>query len=235
METEPEQTGLSASYNGVGQGASPRDIYRLVNDCAAVVHGSCGVRGENEVCGIKLRQLLDDLETVLSDSEAYQYTVLAASVCLPEQNQPWRYHPLLDTSLLRAGLLTLFRFAPVPLHDHPGACGVQKVLSGKVRVGSYDFGHQTEGSRHLVRLDQRATREITAGESTCYHRQSGNLHELASIAPRSVLLSLTFRPHQPQQRYWYFPAHGLPAGNQTLFNRLRKPTRLGDRRLVERF
>ena len=210
------------------------DLEQLQATCAAITGAVGGDENAEAPGDAEITRLFSELEQALTSRQDFQHAVLSASVCLPQQERPWRFLPLLDMPTLRAGVLTLFRFGPVPLHDHPGAYGMQRVLSGRVRVGCYEQGVVSEESERLVWLARTAAHELSAGESSCYFPERGNLHELVSLSSRSVLLTMTIRPCREQERSWYFPVNGFLPVEHGLFNRLKKATRVGERRRADR-
>ena len=158
----------------------------------------------------------------LSGQTHYQQILEEAYSFAPHHEKPWRHQPLIDTPHLRVGLLTVFRFSSIPLHDHPGACGLQKVLSGKIRVGHYDQESGLENSERVVWLNRKAVRDYAAGESACYHRDSGNVHQVTSLDSKSILLNMVVRPYDEKKRSWYFPVTGFIPKERDLYVRVSK-------------
>lgn len=210
------------------------DLEQLAATCTAISGAVSEERDDGAPRDSEIAMLFRELEQALTGRQEFQHAVLAASVCLPQEGRPWHYLPLIEMPVLRAGIVTLFRFAPIPLHDHPGAYGVQRVLSGRVRFGCYEHAPAAMENERVVSVGRAAKHELCAGGSSCYYPDRGNLHELLSLSARSVLLSMTIRPCREQDRSWYFPVNGFLPAEHGLFNRLKKPTRVGERRAAER-
>lgn len=200
---------------------SPEQLRPVVSAATALAGTDCGADRRNEHCDAALHRLLDRLRELLAQRQAFSQALATASTCAPCQAHPWRYQTMVDSPRLRAGLLTLFRFAPIPLHDHPGACGAQRVLSGRVQIERYDHSAGAGQSPQVVWLERTAEEDLTSGGSACFHRGSGNLHRLESLTARSVLLSVMIRPHQDGERAWYFPVHGFLPSKRGLYTRVK--------------
>ena len=107
-------------------------------------------------------------------------------------------------------------------------------LEAMIRTGGVAYEMLRPIRLYDLWLARTAAHELSAGESSCYFPERGNLHELASLSSRSVLLTMTIRPCLEQERSWYFPVNGFLPVEHGLFNRLRKPTRVGERRSADR-
>ncbi len=204
---------------------SPEQLRPVVSAATALAGIGCGADGRNEHCDAALHRLLDGLREWLVQRPAFSLALETALACAPCQAHPWRYQTMIDSPLLRAGLLTLFRFAPIPLHDHPGACGAQRVLFGRVQIERYDHSAGAGQSPRVVWLERTAEQDFTSGGSASFHRGSGNLHQLKSLTARSVLLSVLIRPHQDGGRAWYFPVNGFLPSERGLYTRVKNHPR----------
>lgn len=223
--------GQQKSAMGFGREADCRrflsqDLEFLQQTTAAVAELGCVGGDSVNRCEVELLQLLERIQSCLSVTDDYQQALRSAHHCSPRSDRPWRFNSLIDTPQLRVGLLTLFRFAAIPLHDHPGSCGVQWLLSGKVRVCNYDLEPGDKNGRRLVSLNRAVANEYQDGETASFHQQSGNLHEISSISARSVLLSLMVRPYDERDRSWYFPVSPFSETPRGLFTRVNKPHRV---------
>ena len=185
----------------------------------------CAEMGSGLPCGAGLPALLSEIQDKLSEQARYQQLLEQADSCSPSLERSWQNQPLIDTPQLRVGLLTVFRFSSIPLHDHPGACGLQKVLSGRIRVTHYDQESGLENSERVVWLNRKAVREYAVGELAFYYRHSENLHEVTSVSTKSILLNMVVRPYDEKKRSWYFPVTGFLPRERDLYFRLSKSSR----------
>jgi len=164
--------------------------------------------------------LARELSREIRDLAPCREALFRAETCQPSA-RPSRFQPLLETQRLRLGLLTLFRFSRVPIHDHPGAYGAQIVLSGRARVQQYErLADQGPRSR-LARLERRADRLLGAGQGAAYTPYRLNIHEFQASTPRCVLLNLMVRPPNPKRRTWYFAVDAFGSGPSGLYASVR--------------
>ncbi len=210
--TEISETGLRQFLiHGLGDRGAL--LSSLVREC-------CSDTESREGCGQLLAQSVLDLSEELSSHREYRSAVEAASSCDPSESQPWCFHLLSEAPVFRIGLLTLFRFAPIPIHDHPGAYGAQLVLSGKARVRQYERQGEPHRNPHIVTLDRVTDQELSAGDCSSYSDCDRNLHELDAMTNRCVLLSLMVHPHREAPRSWYFPAALYGRGRRGVYSRV---------------
>ena len=168
----------------------------------------------------RLVRLVRNLNREIRDLPAYRRALLQAETCQPS-TRPSRFQPLVETKRLRLGLLTLFRFSRVPIHDHPGAYGAQIVLVGRARVQQYDrLADQGPRSR-LARLERRADRVLGANQGAAYTPKRLNIHELQASTPRCVVLTLMVHRPTPERRTWYFAVDAFGSGPRGLYARVR--------------
>ena len=173
-------------------------------------------------CNIVLQESITELYLNLMEYQKFHDTLDAANTCPPLENQPWNYHPLYNTSLLQVGLITLYRFIPIPLHDHPGAYGAQRVISGKVHIRQFHKPSDSEQKQSIVSLKTMTSHNLNKDESTTFQPDTANLHEMKSLSRHSILLSMMIHPCQPRERSWYFPMSFPAAGRERLYNRVKK-------------
>lgn len=150
----------------------------------------------------------------------YREALLRAETCQPS-TRPSHFQALVETPGLRLGFLTLFRFSRVPIHDHPGALGVQVVLTGRARVQQYEQLVDERPRGRLARLERRADRLLGPDQGAAYTPKRLNIHELQASTPRCVLLNLVVRPPKPESRTWYFAVDAFGSGPRGLYARVR--------------
>jgi hypothetical protein len=191
-----------------------------------------GFRGKDRdpQCGSSaLKRAAQSLHDELNTHQGYLDALESAARFAPRERRPWGWHPLIDTPFLRVDLISLHRFFSIPLHDHPNAWGAQRIVSGKVRIRQYQFAPDADQRHTLVSLGQVADRVLVKGENATFTPSFGNLHELESISPRCVVLSMMVNPYRPQDGSLYYQVPFTLRGNTGLYNRIRKrsATRVG--------
>jgi len=168
-----------------------------------------------------LSKSADELHKKLIKYQLFDNALTIARSCSPIENQLWSYQHLSTIKLLQIGLLTLFQDTSVPLHDHPGAYGIQYVISGKVHIKQYQYASDIEVKQSITALEKVAQNSLIKDEVSIFQPRIGNIHCLKSISKRSILLSVVLHPFSSQERSWYFPISALPASKEVLFSRVK--------------
>ena len=225
MDEETQKTSKHFGKQAGNQHCPIKDPRFLVRKATPVSGAQCAETGSSIQCDAGLLVLLSELQEKLSAQTGYQQLLEEAYSCSASHKKPWQHQPLIEAPHLRVALLTVSRFSAIPLHDHPGACGLQKVLSGRVRVSHYDRESVLENSGRVVWLNRKAVREYAEGESACYHWNSENLHEVTSLTSKSILLNMVVRPYDEKKRSWYFPVTDFLPKERNLYVRLSKSPR----------
>lgn len=187
-----------------------------------VLQDCCGKDCEPQGCSSALKREAQRLYDELNTNCRYFDALESATRFSPRDRQPWGWHPLIDTPFLRVGLISLQRFFSIPLHDHPNAWGAQRVVSGEVRIRQYQFEPDADQRHTLVSLEQIADLVLIKGEISTFTPTLRNLHELESISPRCVMLSMMLNPYRPQDGSLYYQVPLTLRGNTGLYNRIRK-------------
>ena len=179
-----------------------------------------------EQCHHLLAENVRKMHQRLRSHGQFKAAIEAASACSPSVHHPWRFHLLGQSPLIRIGLLTIFKSSSIPLHDHPDSFGAQCVLAGEIRVRQYDQpGGLDERQKHVLTLSQPRDEVLGIGGFSTYLRDNRNIHELASIASRSVVLSLKIHPLQERERYWYCLAEGYSKSTDQVYTRVKQRSR----------
>lgn len=144
-----------------------------------------------------LRQLrLDTAEFDAAVNEAYE-----------SGNQYWIWQRLLKEKHINGGILNIERERLVPLHDHPGASGMVRIISGAAEVLQYDVvalrvGHDGNKIAELKRVSQQILRP---GDTALLTPDTGNIHALRAVSEQSSMLDFFIPPYQRSRRSWYEP------------------------------
>ena len=148
--------------------------------------------------GIQLLQQLDTTE------QAFQTAVQAA---YESGNRYWLWQRLTRASDINGGILTIEQGEDVPLHDHPGATGMVRVLTGEVEVWQFDrsvtsAAIETDAQAVLERVTHRILRP---GDTALLSPERGNIHALRARSKTCSMLDYFIPPYQRSKRTWYQP------------------------------
>ncbi len=164
----------------------------------------------------KLEQGVCTLYNHLARFGEFQELLAVAARSQPSTVQPWGWHPLVETEALRAGLLVVYRFGRIPLHDHPGAHGAQRVIAGRVRIQQFEEQPRFKPSGSLRSLKLTVDRELGEGGTASFAPDRRNVHGLETVWPRAVLLTATALPHREGERAWYYPVPLRPPDRSSI-------------------
>ncbi len=119
-------------------------------------------------------------------------------------NRFWLWQRLANENGLQGGILHVERGHDVPLHDHPGATGMLRVLSGTLEVWHFnDVSGNDEHDRVLQRVSRRT---LQAGDTAALLPEQGNIHALRALSKQCSMLDFFIPPYKRSQRNWYLPA-----------------------------
>ena len=119
----------------------------------------------------------------------------------------WGWKSVYENELGQAGLFSIYRNAPVPLHDHPETCGVLMVLQGEVEVERFtlDQSDRNNPVTGMVELKCIERRVLKPFELTWFGSDKGNIHGLHTRTEQSVMLKVQLPTREEKSRSWYFP------------------------------
>jgi len=147
------------------------------------------------VDGIGL-QILKDLDITTSEFEQ------AVDASYETGNRYWLWQRLIKEPQLNGGILTIDNNQLVQLHNHPGATGIVRIISGEAEVWQFDETAQHNGKVELQRISHRI---LKAGDTATLTPDSGNIHALRSISKECRMLDFFIPPYKRSQRSWYVP------------------------------
>jgi len=135
-------------------------------------------------------------------------------------NRHWLWQRMVKEPHLNGGVLTVTAEEDVPLHDHPGATGMLRVLTGKLEVRQYDLapGDGPDG-RGVVELHPVSLRTLGAGDTAFLLPDKGNIHSLRSAGARCSMLDFFVPPYRRRERSWYLPVADEVRPDGRLFAR----------------
>lgn len=122
------------------------------------------------------------------------------------RNKYWGWQPVYEDSLGKAGLFSIYKNAPVPMHDHPHSLGALMVVEGEVEVERFNLepGHEQGGSG-MVKLKRYDCKRLQAFDITWFSANEGNIHRMQSLSDQCVMLKIQLCAKQAADRSWYFP------------------------------
>ena len=146
-------------------------------------------------------QLLRQLDVTGSDfQEAVQSSYESG-------NRFWLWQRLTKESGIKGGILNIEQEQDVPLHDHPGATGMVRVLTGEVEVWQFD---RPESAPSVVANGQAVLERVThcvmrPGDIAMLSPDSGNIHALRARSKTCSMLDYFIPPYERSERTWFQP------------------------------
>jgi len=192
-----------------------------------LLDSNCRSRNDYRACESILMRGAHDILHDLNQRAEFHRTLNQAAICQPQKDKSWHWCVLSNTQLMRIGLVTVFRGSPIPAHDHPSSFGVQQVLTGNVHIRQYQPLVPFDQKHHLVSLQKISDCELGKDRNSMFTPDHCNIHEIESLTPRAVLLSILVHPFDPQNRSWFFPASLSESSNDKLYSRIRKRSAFG--------
>lgn len=121
-------------------------------------------------------------------------------------NRYWLWQRMIKGQNINGGILNIDRDQLVQLHDHPGAIGMVRIISGETEIWQFDVvakdKDKVEDNEELVRMDHRI---LKAGDMALLTPNKGNIHALRAISKECRMLDFFIPPYQRSQRSWYEP------------------------------
>jgi len=125
---------------------------------------------------------------------------------------PWDWFLLHQDEALRAGVIAVSPYRPVPAHDHPGASGILLMLEGHLIEHRYQLDTVDESVSGKVTLIAGETRYLDAGHYSIYLPDWNNVHSLSAMGRPAIALSIQLNPMQDSKRSWFLPVRDEMAG-----------------------
>lgn len=119
-------------------------------------------------------------------------------------NRYWLWQRLSLEKGVTGGILAIDRDQDVPMHDHPGATGMIRVLTGKVEVWQYDRSDLDASDGHAI-LELVSHRLLLPGDNAVLSPDRGNIHALRAHSKSCRMLDYFIPPYERSKRTWYRP------------------------------
>jgi hypothetical protein len=125
-------------------------------------------------------------------------------------NSYWLWQRMIKERNINGGILNIDSDRLVQLHDHPGATGVLRIISGEMEVWQYDQLKQGSeenktGEQRIVELELVSHKVMRAGDMAVLTPTNGNIHALRSISRECRMLDFFIPPYERHQRNWFEP------------------------------
>jgi len=119
-------------------------------------------------------------------------------------NRYWLWQRLIKDKNINGGILNINNSQLVQLHDHPGAIGMVRIISGEVEVWQFDEVMSSESNKisQLTRLSHKVLR---VGDTAILTPTKGNIHALKAVTKDCRMLDFFIPPYESSQRYWFEP------------------------------
>lgn len=127
----------------------------------------------------------------------------AAANAWESGNRFWLWQRLTREGSVLGGILHVAQGEDVPLHDHPGATGMLRVLSGELELWQYD-AVAGEGSQAV--LQRTSHRVLRPGDTALLLPEQGNIHALRAHTRECSMLDYFIPPYERRARSWYEPS-----------------------------
>lgn len=125
-------------------------------------------------------------------------------------NRYWLWQRLIKQRNLNGGILTIDDNQLVPLHDHPGATGIVRIISGEAEICLFDETRennvkQNKSEQGIAELVQVSRRVLRSGDTAVLTPHMGNIHALKSLSKQCRMLDFFIPPYEISQRSWFEP------------------------------
>ena len=172
---------------------------------------------QQEMIGARAIRLLQQLDI---SSEDFQHAIAGA---YESGNAYWVWQRLLKQRTINGGMLTINHDQLVPLHDHPGATGMLRIVSGECEVWQFNEvrtianrNEQVTEVNATVELQLVDHRRAKPGDMALLTPAQGNIHALRAVTATCNMLDFFIPPYKTGQRCWYQPLSANWFGKQTI-------------------
>ncbi len=118
-------------------------------------------------------------------------------------NRFWLWNRLYKQSKMLGGILTIGD-EMVPLHDHPGAVGMVRIVSGRARVWQFEvFKDNKDNKEATLKLINSTI--LNPGDTAYLSPNFGNIHALQALGGECSMLDFFIPPYNRSERNWYEP------------------------------
>ncbi len=121
-------------------------------------------------------------------------------------NYFWLWQRLIKDKNINGGVLNIDDNQIVQLHDHPGATGMIRMISGEVETWQFNQAStKNKLPENICKLKCVSHRILGASDMAVLTPENGNIHALRSISKTARMLDIFIPPYDTKQRNWYQP------------------------------
>ena len=126
-----------------------------------------------------------------------------------------------EAAKYHGGILNIDSEQLVQLHDHPGAIGMVRIISGEAEVWQFDEvrhhgvdkkqaagAEQADAGQSIAELVRVSHKILRPGDTAVLTPDRGNIHALRSVTKKCRMLDFFIPPYQRSQRNWFEPLAG---------------------------
>ncbi len=120
-------------------------------------------------------------------------------------NAFWLWQRMIRTRRLDGGILNIDRTQMIPLHDHPGATGMVRLISGEAEVWTFeriDKDRHAPGEAELKRVFRGILRP---GDTASISPEGGNIHALRALSKECRMLDFFIPPFDRRTLLYFKP------------------------------
>lgn len=122
-------------------------------------------------------------------------------------NRYWLWQRMIKSRNINGGILNIGDDQLVQLHDHPGATGLLRIISGESEVWQFDQVKEKKivNGKSIVRLVRTSHTVLRAGDTAVLTPTKGNIHALKATSKECRMLDFFIPPYTRSDRSWYQP------------------------------
>ncbi len=129
----------------------------------------------------------------------------AEEMAFESGNAFWLWQRMIRTNRLDGGILNIERSQMIPLHDHPGATGMVRIISGEAEAWTMT---RTDRDRHApgaAELKLVSRHILRPGDMAMVTPDNGNIHALRAVSKDCRMLDFFIPPFNRRTLLYYKP------------------------------
>lgn len=122
-------------------------------------------------------------------------------------NRYWLWQRMMKAGNINGGILNIDDQQLVQLHDHPGATGMVRIISGEVEAWQFDESSRKKVGEEpdIAQLTLVSRRILRPGDTAVLTPAKGNIHALRSVSKECRMLDFFIPPYERSERSWFEP------------------------------
>jgi len=159
---------------------------------------SSGQTGQQEMeqSGLALISRLD------VDSASFRQ---AESNSFESGNAFWLWQRMVRSRRLDGGILNIDQTQMIPLHDHPGATGMVRIISGEAEAWKFQRTDPEKHASGKAELKLVFHGILRPGDTATVTPQNGNIHALRSVSKECRMLDFFIPPFDRRSLLYFEP------------------------------